>query len=78
LHTEKFGYRYSQSDIIWVVKSRRLRGTGHVEENKNAYRVLEGKPEIKTPLKRPIHRWKLILKGIRGIDWIDLAEDRDM
>ena len=49
-----------------------------MEENKNAYRVLEGKPEIKTPLKRPIHRWKLILKGIRGIDWIDLAEDRDM
>jgi len=41
-----------------VVKSRRLRGTGCVGENKNAYRVLEGKPEIKTPLKRPIYRWK--------------------
>jgi hypothetical protein len=59
-----------------VVNQGDLRGTGHVEENKNAYRVLEGKPEIKTPL--PIHRWKVILKGIRGMDWIDLAKVRDM
>jgi hypothetical protein len=40
-----------------VIKSRRLRGTGHVAhagENKNAYRVFMGKPEV----KRPKHSWK--------------------
>jgi hypothetical protein len=53
-----------------VVKSRRLRGTWHVGENKNAYRVLEGKPEVKTPLKRPVHRWKNNIKmdRSRGLD----------
>jgi hypothetical protein len=65
LDNEKFGYRYSQSDIIWVVQSRRLRGTGHVGENKNACRVLEGKPKVKTPLKRPIHIWKDNIKWDR-------------
>jgi hypothetical protein len=56
LHIEKLVVGVPK--IIWLVKSRRLRGTGHVGENKNAYRVLEGKPEVKTPLKRHIHRWK--------------------
>jgi len=48
-----------------VVKSRKLRGTGHVGENKNAYRVLDGKHEVKTPLKGPVHRWKDNIK----MDW---------
>jgi len=78
LDNEKFGYRYSQSDIVWVVQSRRLRGTGHVGENKNAYRVLEGKPKVKTLLKDLYIYGRIILKWIRGMDWIGLAEDRDM
>jgi hypothetical protein len=42
-----------------------------------------GKPEGKRALGRPRHRWvyniKMGLKEIRwgGIDWIDLAKDRD-
>jgi hypothetical protein len=49
----------------------------------NAYRILVGKPERKRPLGRPRRRWvdniKIDLRDIRwaGIDWIDLAEDRD-
>jgi hypothetical protein len=54
-----------------VVQSRRLRGTGHVGENKNACRVLEGKPEVKTPLKIPLLRWKDDIKmdWRHGLDW---------
>jgi hypothetical protein len=50
---------------------------------RNAYRILVGKPEGKRPLGRPIHRWEDNIKidlreiGWSGMDWIDLAEDRD-
>jgi hypothetical protein len=52
-------------------------------ENRNAYRILVGKPKEKRPLGRPRRRWKdnirMDLKRIRwgGMDWIDLAQDRD-
>jgi hypothetical protein len=52
-------------------------------DNRNAYRTLVGKPEGKRPLGRPRRRWvdniKMDLGEIRcdGIDWIDLAQDRD-
>jgi hypothetical protein len=42
-----------------------------------------GKPERKRPLGRPRRRWvdniKIDMKEIRwdGVDWIDLAQDRD-
>jgi hypothetical protein len=50
---------------------------------RGAYRVLVGRPEGRTPLGRPMHRGedniKMDLKevGWRGMDWIDVAEDRD-
>ena len=40
---------------------RRLRWAGHVErmeQFRNAYRVLVGKPEGKRPLGRPRRRWE--------------------
>jgi hypothetical protein len=49
----------------------------------NAYRILVGKPEGKTPLGRFSSRWmdniKMDLReiGWDGMDWIDLAQDRD-
>jgi hypothetical protein len=49
----------------------------------NACRVLVGKPEGKRPLERPRHRWENNIKldfrqvGWYGMDWINLAEDRD-
>ena len=52
---------YSSPNIIRNLKSRRLRWTGHVahmEQSRNAYRVLAGKPEGKRPLGRPRHRWE--------------------
>jgi hypothetical protein len=47
------------------------------------YRILVGKPEAKRPLGRPRRRWvdniKMDLReiGWDGMDWMDLAQDRD-
>jgi hypothetical protein len=52
-------------------------------KKRNACRILVGKPEGKRPLGRPRFRWddniRIDLReiGLGGIDWIDLAQDRD-
>jgi hypothetical protein len=50
-------------------------------EKRNASRILVGKPEGKRPLGRPRCRWadniKMDLREMGGMDWIDLAQDRD-
>jgi len=52
-------------------------------ERRGVYRVLVGKPEGKRPLERPRRRWenniKMDLQEVRrgGMDWIELAQDRD-
>jgi hypothetical protein len=52
-------------------------------EKRNAYTILVGKPEGKRPLGRPRRRLvdniKIDLRerGWDGVDWIDLAQDRD-
>jgi hypothetical protein len=52
-------------------------------ERRDAYRVLVGRPEGRRPLGRPRRRWKDNIKmdlqevGWRGMDWIDMAQDRD-
>ena len=43
-------------NIVWVIKSRRLRWTGHVarmEEVRSAFKILTGKLTGKRPLGRP-------------------------
>jgi hypothetical protein len=50
---------------------------------RNTYRILVGKPEGKRPLGRPRRRWMDNIKiylgevGRDGVDWMDLAQDRD-
>jgi len=52
-------------------------------ERRGVYRVLVGKPEGKRPLAGPRRRWedfiKMYLQEVRcrGMDWIELAQDRD-
>jgi len=54
-----------------------------VGEGRGVCRVLVGKPEGKRPLGRPRHRWEDNIKmdlqavGCAGLDWIDVAQDRD-
>jgi hypothetical protein len=49
----------------------------------NGRRGLVGKPEGERPLERPTRRWEDSIKmGLRevgwgGMDWIDLAQNRD-
>jgi hypothetical protein len=72
---------YSSPNTIQVIKSRRLRWAGHVarmRERRGAYRALVGKTQGRRPLGRPRLRWEDNIKMDGGIDWIDLAEDRDM
>ncbi len=52
-------------------------------ERRGIYMVLVGKPKGKRPLRRPRHRWENNIKmdlqevGCGGMDWIELAQDRD-
>jgi hypothetical protein len=61
----------------------RAGSTNGEEEEENAYRILVEKPEEKRPLGRPRRRWvDNIEKDLRdtvweGMDWSDLAQDRD-
>ena len=47
------------------------------------HKVLVGKPDRKRPLGRPRRRWEDNIKmdlqkvGYGGVDWIELAQDRD-
>jgi hypothetical protein len=69
-----------------MIKSRKMRWAGHVAhvgEETGVYRVLVVKSEGKRTLGRPRHRWedntKLELQevGCGGMDWIELAQDKD-
>jgi len=86
LHNEELNDLYSSPNIVWVIKSRRMRWAGHVarmSEERGAYRVLVGKPEGKRPLERPRRRWldnnRMDLQevGCGYMYWIGLAQDRD-
>jgi hypothetical protein len=83
LHNEELNDLYSSPNIIGVIKSRRMKWAGHVAgmgEKRQAYRILVGRCEGRRPLGRPRHRWedniKMDIQG-GGVDWIELAWDRD-
>ena len=67
---------YSSPNIIRKLKSRRLRWAGHVErmeQSRNAYRVLVGKPDRKRPFGRPRRRWEDNIKmDLR--EWVVILE----
>jgi hypothetical protein len=64
-----------------MIKSRKMRWVGHVARmgaKRNAYRILVGKPEGKTPLGRTRRRWvdnnkmELTLEKQDGMVWVGL------
>jgi hypothetical protein len=86
LHNEELHNLYSLPSIIRMINSRRMTWAGHVAgmgEKRNAYKILMEKPGGKRPLGRPRHGWVDNIKrdhreiGWGGMDWIDLAQDRD-
>ena len=71
---------------VTFIKLRRMRWAGtvaHMGERRGVYRVLVGKPEGKRPLGRSRRRRGDNIKmdfqdvGCVGMDWIELAWDRD-
>ena len=81
-----FNDLYCSPNIAQVIKSRRMRWAGYlalVRERRGSYRVLVGNPEGNRPLGRPRRRWvdniKMDLEevGCEGMDWIELAQNRD-
>jgi hypothetical protein len=69
------GDKIGKNEIVGICRTygevqRRIRGFG-------------GEPEGKRPLGRPRHRWEDNIKmdlqevGLRVMDWIDLAQDRN-
>jgi hypothetical protein len=86
LHNEELNDLYSSPNIFRVIKSRIIRWAGHVArmgEGRGAYRILVGRPEGRRPLGRPSRRYEYNIKmglqevGLGGMDWIDMAQDRD-
>jgi hypothetical protein len=61
LHKDEIHNLYSSSNIVRVVKSRRMRWAGHVarmREGRDVYRILVGRPEWKRQLGRYRRRWE--------------------
>jgi hypothetical protein len=86
LRNEELNDLYCSPNRVRVIKSRRMRWAGHValmRDRRGVYRVLVGKPEGNRPLGRLRRRREDNIKmnlqevGCGGMDWIDLARNRD-
>ena len=86
LQNEELNDLYTSTNIFRVIKLGRMGWARHVArigEGRGVYRVLVGRSEGKRPLGRPRRRWEDNIKmdlqevGCGGIDWIELAQDRD-
>jgi hypothetical protein len=86
IHNEALNDLYSSPNIVQVIKLGRMRLAEHVArmgQGRGVYSVLVGKPGGNRPFGRPRFRWDDNIKmdlqevGCGGMDWIELAQDRD-
>jgi hypothetical protein len=86
LHNEELNDLYCSSSILRVIKSNDMKLVRHVARmryTRGIYRIFVGKPEGKRPPGRHRRGWDdnitmdLQEVGLGGIDWIELAKDRD-
>jgi hypothetical protein len=81
LHNEELHNMYCSPSVIRI--TRLARQVACIIEKINTYRILVGKLERKRQLGRIRCRWEDDIKmnlremGCSGMDWIDLAQDRD-
>jgi len=86
LHNAELHSLYRSSNIVRVIKSRRLRWAGYVarmKEGRRAFKIIKSKPTGKRLLGGPRRRWEhnirigLKGKGINMRNWVGSALDRD-
>jgi len=87
LHNVELNDMYCSSNFVQVIiEKNELDGACSAyggQESRGVYRVLVGKPEGKILLGRLRRRWDDTIKmdlqevGCGGMDWIDLAQDRE-
>jgi hypothetical protein len=85
LHNEELYVLYCSPNIIRVIKPRIMRWAGHVVrvgERRIAYRILWGNLRGRDHLELPDLEGRVVLRlifreWVGGMDWIDLAQDRD-
>jgi len=85
VHNEELNDTNCLSYIIRLKKSRRMRWAEHVArvgERRCVYRVLWGILRERDELEEPGVKGRIILRGIcskrnGGLDWFELAQDRD-
>ena len=86
LHNAELHALYSSPNVFRVIKSRRMRWTGHVArmgDRKGTFEVLVGRPQGRRPLGRIRRKWgdnsKMDLQLVEwgGMECVALAQDRD-
>jgi hypothetical protein len=84
LHNEDLNDLYSSPNIVRVIEPKKWAGhVARMGDSRGVYRMLMEKPERKRPFRRPSRRWEDNIKmslhdvGCKGMNWIDLAQDRN-
>jgi hypothetical protein len=86
LHSEELNDLCSSTNIVRIIKLRRIGWAGYVariRDRRGVYSVLVGEPQGRRPLRRPRRRWKdnimmdLQEVGFWYVDWMELSQDRN-
>jgi hypothetical protein len=76
LHNEELHNLYTSPYVIRVIKSRKMRSTGHTARMEE---ITEGTRSLETPRRKREGNIRMDLRKIvwEGVEWMHLAQDRD-